>query len=216
MAATVNDIRQDAIRMLSQVAGTGTQMYSEDKLLLYIRQAFNAVFKQDFWPEYCEWTNGVAVDGTSGALTSDIPYAKHDDIQYIWQAGTRRRVPPLVKQVNPQTITGSTPQWYIPSNTDGKCISILPIAAAGSIDLYGRVHPGESIDYFNPDTDILFDRDLITIAAALEYATDDGDNPNAISKLQSKYRNRYNQVKPKSIILTTSRAPDIPSSWYDR
>lgn len=217
MSATVDEIRQDAIKMLSQVAGTGVQQYSEDKLLIYVRQAFNAVFKQDFWPAYCEWTNGIALDGVDGILTTTVPYAEHDDIKVIWQAGTRRRVPPLPREVNPSTTTGTTAQFYIPDYaTTGKPIKILPVLAAGSLDMYGRVHPGESIDLFNGDTTLLFDRDLITIATALEYATDDGDNPNAVSKLQDKYRRRYYQVKPKDMVLTTARAPDIPSSWYDR
>lgn len=217
MSATVDEIRQDAIKLLSQVAGSGVQNYSEDKLLIYVRQAFNSVFKQDFWPQYCEWTNGVALDGTSGILTTTVPYAEYDDIQYIWQAGTRREVPPAPARLNPQTTTGSTAQFFIPAYaTTGKPIQILPAAAVGSLDMYGRVHPGESADLFNGDTNILFDRDLITIATALEYATDDGDNPNAVSKLQDKYNRRYKQVKPKRLILFSTRSPDIPSSWYDR
>ena len=213
---TVNDIRQDAIKMLSQVAGTGTQLYAEDKLLIYVRQGFNRVFKQDFWPEYCEYTFAVALDGSTGVLTTTIPYAKFDDIQFIWQASTDRLVPQVPRRLNPKTVTGTTPRFFVPSNTTGKCVSFLPYAAAGSLDFYGRVHPGETIDLFNADTNILFDRDLMTIATALEYAADDGDNATAISKLQSKYIDRYKQVKPQAMVLSNRRAPDVPSSWYDR
>jgi len=217
MSVTVDEVRQDAIKLLSQVAGTGVQMYAEDKLLIYVRQAFNAIFKQDFWPQYYEWETSIPLDGTGGIITTTVAYAEYDDIQYIWQAGTRREVPPLPARLNPSTVTGSTAQFFIPAyTTANKPIQILPLAAAGSLDMYGRVHPGESSDLFNGDTTLKFDRDLLTIATALEYATDDGDNPNAVAKLQDKYNRRYKQVKPKRLLLMNQRSPDIPSSWYDR
>lgn len=216
---TVNVIRQDAIKLLAQVAGTGTQLYSEDKLLIHIRQAFNAVFQKEFWPEYCQWASAVALDGTAGQVTTVIPFGKYNNIRDVWRAGLDRPILPFPRRMNPNAVTGTSPRyWRAQHNSsvsiEDKCISFLPITATGSVDIYGRVHPGEDDTDFNGDLDIKLDRDLITIAAALDYASDDGDNPAAIAKLQAKLTERYKLVKPQNDVVAAPRAPDIPDQYY--
>lgn len=216
---TVNEIRQDVIKLLAQVAGTGTQLYSEDKLLIHIRNAFNSVFDKDFWQEYCTWSV-VTLDGTLGQMTTNVDYKNYRNIRGVWVAATDRPVVPFPRRMNPFAVTGTSPRYWRAQHDstvdpDDKPISFLPITATGTVSIYGRVHPGESNTDFNADTDIKLDRDLITFTAALDYASDDGDNPAMIAKLEAKARDRYKLVKPQGDVVSTPRAPDIPDQWYD-
>lgn len=214
MSASVNEIRQDAIKLLSQVSGTGTQLYAEDKMLVQIRQAFKLLFKKVFWPEYRQRYT-VALDGTNGTITTTTDIAEWSDVEHVFVADTRRRIHPLPTNMNPNTLTGTTPRyWEASGTTEGKPLTIWPRTSTGSIDIVGRVHPGETDAIFNPDLVIKLDRDLMACATALEYASDDGDNTIAIAKLQSKFDALFKAARPARVIMSTPNAPDIPDVWY--
>ncbi len=214
MSATVNEIRQDAIKLLAQVAGTGTQLYSEDKMLVQIRQAFKMLFKKAFWPQYRQRYT-VALDGTNGTMTTTTDIADWSDVYKVFAAGTNRPINPLPDNINPNVLTsGAVRYWEADNTTTGKPFKVWPRTATGSLDIIGRVHPGESDTIFNADLTIKLDRDLMACAAALEYATDDGDNAMAVAKLQSKFDDLYKLCKPARVVMATPNAPDIPDMWY--
>lgn len=213
--ATVDEIRNDIIALVRELPGTAVQTYADDVLLLMIRNGFNAAFSDAWWPSYMQRVAGATFDGTTGKVTTTLPYLHYADIRKIWIAGTNTELSEAAPALNPNTLGGTTVMFIEPTEEDGKIFIGQPITCTSSIDIHGRVHPGFDDSTFNADLRLKIDRDLLSFAGALAFAIDDASDPGAIEKFQKMYNERFSQLWPDKAHWTTlAGGRQYPVEWW--
>lgn len=202
---------------LSQAAGSGVQLYSSDRIANNLVTAFNLVFNEDWWPDYCDWFT-CTLDGVTGIITADIGIRRFRDIRGAWITNTEHRLPQLPMGINPNNLIGSLPM-YIEGrgNPTGQVrpFRIWPKAATGTIEVHGRMYPSS----FALTTDIKFDDDLMAFGAAWQYSADDGHNPAQITKFQNLFDTSLKQIQRDHVsnnpIKLDPRLANIPTQWQE-
>ena len=179
---------------LSQVSGTGVQIYAEDRIGEMIQHKFDILFDDLYWPQFTTWET-FTLDGTLGVVTDDITskIKRYDDIRVVYPAGTSFGLPELpAKTLNPNRLLGVTP-LYIEANgaNAGKIFNIWPKTATGDVDVNYRTKP----DDFGPDDNIDFDSQALILGATFDYLEDDGTNPGATAKFEGMFESRRRQLR---------------------
>lgn len=190
--ATLSELVQKVITRISQVPGTGVQLYAEDRIADMIQQAFDFIFDDYFWPQfYFEQT--YTLDGTTGVITGDISSGikRYEDIQYIFFESDTYPLKELPRNYNPSLITGTRGRFFKPNSTAAKRFTVLPAASAGTVRVIGRTKPAN----FTDDDAVDFDNTAIILAATKDYLEDDGANPGAIEKFEQMFESRLAQLK---------------------
>ena len=218
----VSDLIQSTIKRLSQVPGKGTQLFAEDKIAEILQDTFDMVMAEAWWPNYMKWTTFV-LDGTTGVSTTNLgigdtdltaPIRDFGDIRVIHRDKTRILLQtPL--DIQPSLLVGTTPIYMEALfNDDEKVVQVWPATATGTLYMHARIHPGQ----LNNDTDVRLDRQLMINGTAWDFMEDDGANPAAASKFQTKFEARLKQMKKKMdnvpIQLGPSAEVDVPDQWF--
>ena len=93
------------------VAGTGVQVYAEDRIAEMIQHKFDVLFDEVFWPQFMSWEE-LTLDGTLGIVTTDMTskIKRFDDIRVIFAENSNT---PLTKlaglTTNQFELRGTTP-----------------------------------------------------------------------------------------------------------
>jgi hypothetical protein len=203
---------------LSQVAGTGTQLYAEDRIANYLQQVFNFVFKETWWEDYMQWFERT-LDGSQGVVTTKLDdIAEWDDIRRVFHEDSDVPLRVLPSNINPFRIGGSaqagstTPRYYSRHADDDRLVQFWPKNATGKVYIHARVHPGD----FTLDSDVKMDSNLLVNGAAYQYAEDDGTNPGAIQKFQNLFESRLRQLRRernKTAVELDPHSGTIPLDW---
>jgi len=213
---TFEDLIVEVQKGIYQVAGIGTQVYSQDLIGTKITDAF-WLLAQDpdkEWKRFNKFTL-FTLDGVSGRTTIPVntEFANFDAITRVF-AGTSNK--PLVYanlSMNPLSITGDTPLKYIPDNLD--IIRILPITATGDITVVGKAFPTEP---FELDTIIPFDYLCLKWKVVWEYMIEDGTNPGASELARQQFQARYEAIhknqQQEPIAIDGVGGLDIPTQWW--
>lgn len=180
------------------VSGQGTQIYAEDRIGEMIQHKFDVLFSEEFWPQFCTWTQ-YTLDGTLGVVTTDLTDIIKDieDIQSMFHEENSTPIPKLnPSTVNPFGLSGTRPLHYEGlatsfSNYTTRVFHIWPHAATGDITLRYRTKP----DNFVATDEIYFDDQVLILGAVFDYLEDDGTNPNATQKFQAMFESRVTQLK---------------------
>lgn len=202
---------------LSQAAGSGVQLYADDRIANQIVAAFNLVFEEDWFPFYCDYFTR-ALDGTTGFITTDITVSRFRDIRAVWPEFSDTQLNQLPRGINPNNIIGSR-ALYVEgrANPTGQVrpFRIWPLSATGNVIIHGRNYPTT----FALDTEILFDDDLMAFGAAWQYAADDGHNPAQITKFQKLFDTKLKQLQRDLCsnipIKLDPRLINVPSEWQE-
>ncbi len=220
--STLSELIQKTIKRLSQVPGKGTQLFAEDKIAEIIQDTFDMVMAEAWWPNYMKWTTFV-LDGTTGVSTTNLgvgdtsltaPIKDFGDIRVIHRDKFRKLVQtPL--DVQPSLLSGTTPIYMEALfDNDEKVVQVWPATATGTLYMHARIHPG----MLTADTEIRLDDTLLINGAAWDFMEDDGANPSASAKFQTKFEARLKQMKKKMdnvpIQLGPSADIDIPDQWF--
>lgn len=208
--AIVSDCINSVITELRQVPSLATQTYATPVIRQQVNNAYRMLVDEYWWEELM-YTFTVAVDGTTGLLTSDLvgpisAITRYDNIQYVWSEGIDRPLAQKPVRWNPTAITGTTPQ-YIQSDTTytNRPVKILPVTSTGNVVIRARQMPPFPVG----DSDTLYLDDLmITYAAAWMYVIDDATVPAQVEKFQSLYMARKKQV------IANMNTQDIPLTPY--
>lgn len=204
MATLVSTIVDQAIVELSQVPGVNTQVYASARLLQYVQDAFDMVFQQHKWNAYGSWWIAT-LDGSTGSITSDIlpnspvlqstrsiPVTDYNNIVLCFPAGTNIIVRELPSRRNPYLLSGSVPIYREANYTNvNRPIRFYPLDATGTVVmrvLQEPLHPFALTDL------IYIDSLMLALGAAYFYAVDDGTNPAQITKFQSMFLKRMNDM----------------------
>jgi hypothetical protein len=183
---------------LSMVAGTGVQIYAEDRIAEMIQHKFDVLFEEVFWPQFMTWATWT-LDGTLGIVTTDVTslLKRYEDIRVIYPDASTT---PLTKMsaltTNPFTLSGTTPIHYealgpTDANKASRIFQIWPKSATGDVIVQYRTKP----DTFVSTDEIDFDDQALILGATFDYLEDDGTNPNATQKFQLLFEARVKQLK---------------------
>lgn len=180
------------------VAGSGVQIYSEDRIAEMIQHKFDVLFEEAFWPQFCTWYTWT-LDETLGIVTTDLTeiLKRYEDIQVIFPDASNTALTKVSSlTLNPFTLSGTTPIHYESlgpgdTNKTTRVFQIWPKASTGDIIARVRTKP----DTFVSTDEVDFDDQALILGATFDYLEDDGTNPNATQKFQLLFEARVKQLK---------------------
>jgi hypothetical protein len=224
MGVTINQVVQDALGILGEVTGAGTQLYSEPRMVKDAGRAFNMLFKKHWWGQYTTWGK-YALDGVTGTVTGTpfIQVMDFDDFRAVYAAGSNQPLPTIPESdVNIFNMTGTAPRFWgsIPALAPGyagKKIQIFPQTSIGEIVVRARYHPLIAGSDWTGTTSLEFDRDLLVFGTAYVALSGDDLNPQAKADVQQMMDGRYKDIQHSLANQHTARAGhgDIPRSWHE-
>lgn len=196
--STLTELVTRTADRLSMVAGTGVQVYAEDRIAEMIQHKFDVLFDEAFWPQFLTW-DILTLDGTLGIVTKDLTnfIKRYEDIRVIFPQNSTT---PLTKMsaltTNPFELSGTVPIHYEslgPASIykTNRVFQIWPKTATDTIIVQYRTKP----DTFIGTDEINFDDQALILGATFDYLEDDGTNPNASQKFQLLFEARVKQLK---------------------
>lgn len=216
MAGTlVGDIVSDVITEISQVPGVATQIYSADRIRQFVQNAWQLEIDEIWWPQYM-WTQTVALDGTTGALTADLkgPISfidDYDDIQAVFPSDSNRKLKEFPQSLNPNAFSGGAGMRFVmPDYTNAhRPFIVLPTSSTGSVTVRARQRNTLPLS----DTDVVYiDRLLLTYDACWMYTVDDGTVPAQVNKFQMLAGNRRKKLIAAFAQQSLELDPRFPSA----
>lgn len=183
---------------LSMVAGTGVQIYAEDRIAEMIQHKFDVLFEERFWPQFNTWVTWT-LDGTLGVVTADLTdlVKRFEDIRVIFPSNSNAALTKISALTqNPFVLSGSTPIHFDAlgpnsGNKTEKVFFIWPKSSTGNLVSQFRTRP----DTFTANDTVDFDDQALILGATFDYLEDDGTNPNATQKFQLLFEARVKQLK---------------------
>lgn len=220
---TIGDVVGDALGILGEVLGTSVNTFTVPRMIKDAGRSFNFIYKKRWWEQYTDWTT-ITLDGTTGmATTNDFTQViDFEDFFAVYLPNTQTALPTLPKQINPNTLTGNQPRYFtgIRAGATGyaaKRIKVVPITAAGKLNVLARFHPLTAGDNWAEVTQVHLDRDLLSYGTAFMALSGDDLNPGAKSDVQEMMDNRYKDIMSSLSSQTTSmgmgRGP-VPNDWF--
>ena len=192
--ATLEQLITRVTQRLSMVAGTGVQIYAEDRIAEMIQHKFDVLFDEEFWPQFSSWQT-LTLDGSTGIVTTDLTdtLKRFDDIQVIFPENSHTPIARLSGlTTNPFELSGTEPLFYDanPGSTSRPFL-IWPKTATGDVIVNLR----NKQDSFVAGDTIDFDDQANILGSTYDYLEDDGTNSNATQKFQQLFEQRVNQLK---------------------
>lgn len=189
--ALLSELVDKVAERLSMAAGTGVQVYAEDRIAAMIQHKFNVAFDDYWWPQFLSW-NTWTLDESTGVVTTDLTeiVKRFDDIMYIYPENSNNPLSELPATINPFTLSGETPIHFDANSSADKVFTVWPKTATGNLNVRVRTKP----DDFVGDDDIDFDDDYLILGATWDYLVDDGTNPGASDKMASLFESRRQQL----------------------
>lgn len=198
---TMADLITKVEQRLSQVAGPSVQRYAEDRIAMYIQQAFDYLFEKYDWPQFMNWIS-VTLDGTLGIPTSNLstmqyPLKNFRHICNVYRSTDDTPLARLPSNINPYKIQPCV-LYYAPYNDATKVFQVWPHTATDTLYVQYKSKP----DAFIANSIVDFDENILVYRAAYDYAEDDGSNPGMIAKLLGMYNEQL-----KTIVAETNDQP---------
>lgn len=225
--ANLTQLIADCITELAQVPGSGTQTYSEDNLALKLRNAYNSVCGEAWWPHLMRWSSHT-LDASTGKVTTatKFPLTIRDfgDIRYVFVGTQQRPLSLLPEGFNPFALSGTSPRFIeqlnrLDEDTDSTTrflFKVWPLEATGTLRVRAR-HVDEDL-FTDPEVEIPVDRWALVYAACMLYVAADGNNPNELTSFQVRYKDRLDQCRAElnnlPIDLDT-RQPFDNDTWQE-
>lgn len=223
MFDTLENLIQRTIVTLAQVPGSGTQLYSEDRIAELLQQVYT-INSDKFWiPEQMSWRS-APLDEAAGLPTLDwANINSYKDIRAIFFNSSQRPLPRLPSDMNPFTVSGTSGRFQEPlakddepSTTSNRLFRIWPLTATGTVRIHARVR---STSLFRDPTNTIYFDDVAMInGAAFMYAADDGANPGSVAKFQTVYEGRINEIQDnlnRQPIVLDPRSPMGGDQWSE-
>jgi hypothetical protein len=226
MSATVAQVRDDALTIIGEVAGTGVQAYSEDRVKRDVVRSFDLLFKKYNWPQYAAWMR-LELDGTTGVIKTDSLEGVKDfeDFISVHVDGKSTPLPIMPNRFNPYQsgmTSGTVPQfWTMLHATNAQYrkrkLQFYPTTAAGFINVHAMLYPITSQDSDWADTTRMeLDRSMLAYGTAFMTLSADDLNPQGAAVAQNLMEMRYRDIMNKLSshkIPTSQQAADIPNRW---
>lgn len=227
VSATIRQIVDDALTIVGEVTGAGTQQYSDDRMYADTIRGFNMMFKKYTWQQYMSWIT-VTLDGVLGIPTTNAfgQVKDFEDFVAVCRAGESTPLPIMRAGANPNSLglTGTLVMFWTSLNATNvnyaqRKLQFYPKASIGNIDVSAKIYPLlPSQTQFDWADVFYLDRDLLAYATA--YMTLAGDDLNAGAAdvvrnlMEMRYKDVISALAKHPIPLRASAS--IPSSWSER
>ncbi len=222
MGATIQQIMDDALTIVGEVSGSGTQQYSEDRLFRDAIRSFNLLFKKYHWEQYRQWFR-VELDETTGKITTnDLRNVRDfEDFTSVHLDGQQGKLPILPRSLNPYNMTGTRARYWtsLPATHDDfatKKLIFYPLTAEGFINIQARVYPVEhpALD-FTPDSRFELDRDMLVYGTAFMTLANDDLNPSGATVAKEMMEMRFRDIMGglASHPIAVAGQSGIPTEW---
>jgi len=212
--ALVSDIVSNVITEISQVPGVATQVYSADRIRLFVENAFQMEIQEMWWPNYMYYQT-VGIDGATGAITSDLKGSisfvdDYGDIAAIYMSGSNRKLRELNQSINPNLMTTGLDTWYVAPDysVPHRPFRVYPITSTGPVIVWARQR--NTLPLALTD-DLKLDPLLLRYDACWMYAVDDGTVPAQVNKYQLLATKRRQQLKASLAQQPLELDPRFPS-----
>jgi hypothetical protein len=226
MSATVAQLRDDALTIIGEVAGTGVQTYSEDRVKRDVVRSFNLLFKKYNWPQYAAWMR-LELDGTTGVIKTDSLEGVKDfeDFISVHPDGKTNALPIMSNNFNPyqsSMSSGTDPVFWTMlhatnANFRKRKLQIYPTTAAGFINVHAMLYPIVSQDNdWADESSMELDRDMLAYGTAFMTLAADDLNPQGAAVAQNLMEMRYRDIMNKLAghrIPINQSATRIPNQW---
>jgi hypothetical protein len=213
LAALITDVQKE----LYQSPGPGVQVYSQDRIMSLIQQAYEHCYKDHFWPQFRR-REIRTLNGTTGLVTAPFTYIQDwEDIQHVFREHSDRPLPITPASFNALGYgpNGGNPR-FIEATGDANLFRVYPADAEGQVEVVGRT---SLITPFVLTDTVPFDHLCLIHFAAWSYFTDDASNPAAALKHQGLFETRIDKLKDDSTQHAVQLNPQsgyIPDRWYER
>jgi hypothetical protein len=222
MSVLIGDVVQDALGILGEVTGVGTQLYSEPRMVKDAGRAFNMLFKKHWWKQYTYWVT-VPLGGGSGTIAADVfmQVIDFDDFAAVHRENQSKGLPTLPEDMNPASLSGTTAQFWssldaLDVNYPNRKIRIFPKSAEGKIDVRARYHPLASGSPWSTIQVVHLDRDLLAYGTAYMALSGDDLNPQAKADVQAMMDSRYKDIQNAlaNQKIAYAERTSVPNNWF--
>jgi hypothetical protein len=216
------------IRRLTQVVGTGTQIYAEDRILEILAEVYRQSSRAYWWPDLMQRFD-VTVDPTSGIVTSDLINATNTgrvesfgDIRSVFFNDYPRPMSQLPGNISSNSLLTGIPGYISPLTygedpTGYRLFKLVPVPS-GTVNLHvlARITP---VNIFT-DVNVLvpIDEFVLINGVCFKYCVEDGNNP----AMAEQFRNTFDTELQGEIdtydsqpIPLDTRVGSIPGSFMD-
>ena len=212
---TFRALIQQVIKRLSMTAGTGVQIYAEDKIGIMLQDAFDQIFDDYSWSRFlCQGTG--TLDGVTGVITTDISglIKSYGDLNRVFFDKCVRPLCVLPTSINPFTLSGTRPLYYSESQDATRVFKVWPETSTGIVHFLYKKRP----DAFTLNDVVPFDAQALVLKACIDYCADDSGSDTMLKKFQSFYKDRIGQLKAiendKPITLNPYIRSSVMTDWY--
>ena len=199
MPALAKDIVNSIITELSQVPGISTQIYSAGRILQFVQDALLLEIEEMWWPDYMTYIGPIGLDGSTGALTSDLigplgAITEYRDIASVWKQNSNKKLRELPQSINPHTLNSGLDTFYLAPDyrVPNRPFMVYPTNSTSSVVVLARQRPTLPI---SNTTMLYIDQLLLQMDAAWMYCVDDGTVPAQVNKFQVLAQNRRRMIK---------------------
>lgn len=200
VSATIRKIVNDALTIVGEVAGSGVQAYSEDRMMADCVRSFNLLFKKYPWHQYREWFQ-FTLDGTLGVITNTIGLENVVDFEDFISVHRDKEAIPLPilgTGKNPYAITGNRVRFWtgLPAtqaNYAGRKLQFYPKASVGLVNVHAKVYP-EPLVPWDWDDKMYLDADMLAWGTAFMTLASDDLNTNAANMTKAMMEDKFQTI----------------------
>lgn len=228
MSVTIRQVVDDALELVGEVTGSGTQQFGDDRMRSNAVRAFDMLFKKYPWHQFRKWWR-LELDGTLGIVTTDVfgQVRDFEDFFKVVRDGETVDLPMWPRNGNPygSGIVGGTQARYWTSlsttdiNYDKRKIQIYPVTSVGFINVGALEYPlPPPALTWNWQDKWFLDRALLVYATAFMTLVGDDLNANAANTVRGMMEAKFNDIKvalariPKAVDPSSGT---IPSTWRE-
>jgi hypothetical protein len=135
------------MKTIGEVAGSGVQEFSDDRMMEDAVRSFNLLFKKRFWEQYIKWYQ-LTLDGVLGVVTTNAfeKVLDFEDFAAVFRDGESTPLPKKTFKTNPYLLTGNKVMYWtglnaLDANYVMKKLQFYPVTATGKVVVAAREYP---------------------------------------------------------------------------
>lgn len=217
--STIGDAVIDVARFMGMVNGQNMTPYSDDAVIMFLKNAHALIKDEAEWDEMIVWRERV-LDGITGKVTVLLDDTMDwKEIVRIYHESMQTPLAKLPSYINPLTSTlmfgyrGLDPASDNNTDAGRYLVQFYPATLTGRVLFQIQ----RTIDWSKRDAALPIDYYWHVYLAAYLWATQDGTNPMQIDALARMVKERKDQIMAKENSRPVQSNPNqlIPNDWWE-
>lgn len=226
MSATIRQIKDDALALVGEIAGSGVATFTEDRMMAEVIRSFNLLFKKYHWPQYQKWYR-IQLDGVLGVSTTDAFEDIVDFEDFICIMRDTSSVPLPIKPsgMNPYALAnvGTAVRYWTSlhvsdANYAKRKLQFYPVTSIEFVNVCAKPYPVSSPLTRSWDWDdyMYLDKDMLVYGTAFMSLVNDDINASAAKTAQALMEMKYRDIIAKLGDHPIAIGPQmsIPVDWF--